>query len=156
RLAIEAARLRKPFQVKALPQPVGPGRDWTLDELVKFAEPRLKGRDFKNGQKMFAAARCIVCHRFYGDGGATGPDLTQVAGRFSLRDLAESIVEPSKVVPDLFRASVVTTSAGKQYTGKIVSEGKDTITILIDPEDSTKVVEIKKSEVEDTKPSPVS
>src|SRR5262249_44755110 len=119
-------------------------------------EPRLKGRDFKNGQKMFAAARCIVCHRFYGDGGATGPDLTQVAGRFSLRDLAESIVEPSKVVPDLFRASVVTTSAGKQYTGKIVREGKDTITILIDPEDSTKVVEIKKSEVEDTKPSPVS
>ncbi len=34
---------------------------------------RLKGRNFENGQKMFAATRCIICHRFGGDGGATGP-----------------------------------------------------------------------------------
>ena len=33
RLAIEAAGLRKPYQIKELPKPQGPGRDWTLDEL---------------------------------------------------------------------------------------------------------------------------
>ena len=60
RLAIEAAGLRKPFKLKELPKPKGPGHDWKLDALVKFAEPKLQGRDFKNGQKMFAAARCIV------------------------------------------------------------------------------------------------
>lgn len=156
RLAIEAAGLRKPFQMKELPKPKGPGRDWKLNELVSFAEPRLKGRDFKNGQQMFAAARCIVCHRFDGDGGATGPDLSQAASRFNLKDLCESIVEPSKVVSDQYRASTVTTQSGKVYTGRIVNETKDTLVILLDPEDSTKVAEIKKRDVEEVKPSPVS
>jgi putative heme-binding domain-containing protein len=156
RLAIESAGLRKPFRMAELPKPKGPGRDWKLDELVKFAEPKLTGRNFKNGQKMYAAARCIVCHRFNGEGGATGPDLSQVAGRFNLKDLCESIVAPSKVVSDQYRASVLTTDSGKTYTGRIVNETKDKLTILLDPEDSTKVADIKKSAVEEMKPSPVS
>ncbi|HEY7313389.1 MAG TPA: c-type cytochrome [Gemmataceae bacterium] len=156
RLAIEAAGLRKPFQLKELPKPKGPGRDWKLAELVSFAEPKLKGRDFKNGQKMYAAARCVVCHRFNGEGGATGPDLSQVAGRFNLKDLCESIVEPSKVISDQYRASVVSTKKGKEYVGRIIAETKDALTILLDPEDSTKVVEVKQGDVDEKKPSPTS
>jgi putative heme-binding domain-containing protein len=156
RLAIEAAGLRKPFQMKELPKSKGPGRDWKLDDLVKFAGPRLTNRNFKNGQKMYAAARCIVCHRFNGEGGATGPDLSQVAGRFNLKDLCESIIEPSKVVSDQYRASVVTMNSGKIYTGRIVNETKDTLTILLDPEDSTKIAEVKKNDIEEAKPSLVS
>jgi putative heme-binding domain-containing protein len=156
RLAIEAAGLRKPFKMKELPKPKGPGHDWKLDALVKFAEPKLKDRNFKNGQKMYAAARCIVCHRFDGEGGATGPDLSQVAGRFNLKDLCESIVEPSKVVSDQYRASTLTTESGKVYTGRIVNEANGKLTILLDPEDSTKIAEVKKSAVEEVKPSSVS
>jgi putative heme-binding domain-containing protein len=156
RLAIEAAGMRKPFKIKELPKAQGPGRDWKLEELVQFAEPRLKGRNFKNGQKMYAAARCIVCHRFDGEGGATGPDLSQVAGRFNLKDLCESIVEPSKVVSDQYRASVVTTKSGKVYNGRIITESRKTLTILLDPEDSTKIAEVKKSDIEEIKPSPTS
>jgi putative heme-binding domain-containing protein len=156
RLAIEAAGLRKPFKMKELPKPKGPGHDWKLDALVKFAEPKLKDRNFKNGQKMYAAARCIVCHRFGGEGGATGPDLSQVAGRFNLKDLCESIIEPSKVVSDQYRASTLTTESGKVYTGRIVNETKGKLTILLDPEDSTKIAEVKKSDVEEVKASPVS
>lgn len=156
RLAIEAAGLRKPYKAPELPKPVGPGRDWTVDDLVKFAEPRLRGRDFKNGQKMYAAARCVVCHRFDGDGGSTGPDLSQVAGRFSLKDLTESMILPSKVISDQYRAASIATSKGKVYAGRIVNETDKSILVLTDPEDSTKVVEIKKSEIESTTPSPVS
>jgi putative heme-binding domain-containing protein len=156
RLAIEAAGLRKPFKMKELPKPKGPGHDWKLDALVKFAEPKLKDRNFKNGQKMYAAARCIVCHRFDGEGGATGPDLSQVAGRFNLKDLCESIIEPSKVVSDQYRASTLTTESGKVYTGRIVNEANGKLTILLDPEDSTKVAEVKKSDIEEVKPSSVS
>jgi putative heme-binding domain-containing protein len=156
RLAIEALGLRKPYRPKELPKPVGPGRDWKLDELVKFTEPKLKGRNFKNGAKMYAAARCVVCHRFQGDGGATGPDLSQVAGRFNLKDLCESIVEPSKVISDQYKASIVSTKQGKDYTGRIVAQTPTTLTMLLDPEDSTKVVEIKLADVEEQKASPVS
>jgi putative heme-binding domain-containing protein len=155
RLAIEAAGLRKPFKPKELPKPKGPGKDWTMEDVLTL-EPKLKDRSFYNGEKMFAAARCIVCHRFYGDGGATGPDMTQSAGRFSYKDMAESIIEPSKVVSDQYRASVVFTSSGKTYTGKIVSDTKDGVTILTDPEDSTKVVEIKRADIDEVKPSAVS
>jgi putative heme-binding domain-containing protein len=155
RLAIEAAGLRKPFKPKELPKSRGPGRDWDMETTLAL-EQKLKDRSFLNGEKMFGAARCIVCHRFYGEGGATGPDLTQSAGRFSFKDMVESIIDPSKVVSDQYRASVVFTNGGKTYTGKVVGDTKDGVTILTDPEDSTKVTEIKRAEIDEVKPSAVS
>lgn len=156
RLAIEAAKLRPAYKPKVLPKPAGPGKEWTTADLVAL-EPKLKsGRNFKNGEKAFAAARCVVCHRFGGDGGATGPDLTQSAGRFSLKDMAEAIVEPSKVISDQYKASVVNLANGKAVTGRIVSEAGGKLVIVTDPEDSTKVVEVAKADVDSQKPSPVS
>jgi putative heme-binding domain-containing protein len=98
----------------------------------------------------------VVCHRFFGDGGSTGPDLSQAAGRFQLKDLAEAIIEPSKVISDQYKASTVVTHDGKQFTGKIVSESKDTITIVVNPEDASKVAEVKKADIEETLVSPLS
>jgi putative heme-binding domain-containing protein len=156
RLAIEAAKLRPAYKPKALPKPVGPGKAWTTAELADLGAKLTGGRNFKNGEKAYAAARCVVCHRFGGDGGATGPDLTQVAGRFGLKELAESIVEPSKVVSDQYKASVVRTLDEKTITGKVVSEGNGKYVIVTDPEDSSKVVELRKEDVADVKPSNVS
>jgi putative heme-binding domain-containing protein len=156
RLAIEASGLRKPYKAPELPKPRGPGKDYTLDDLVGLAGNGLHGRNFKNGQKMFAAARCVVCHRFNGEGGATGPDLTQAAGRFGFKDLAEAIVDPSKVVSDQYKTTVVQTSEGKSYTGRIISVSPDSITLLTDPEDATKAVAIKKADIEAQQLSPIS
>ena len=156
RLAVEAAGARTPFRVKELPKPKGPGHAWTLDELLAKSKDRMAGRDFANGKRTFAAARCVLCHRFAGDGGATGPDLTQAAGRFAARDLAEAIVEPSKVISDQFRAAIVATHSGKVYTGRVVGESKAAITMVVDPEDPTKVVEIAREDIDESKPSPVS
>jgi putative heme-binding domain-containing protein len=155
RLAIEAAGLRKPYKIPALPKPVGPGQEWDTAKVLAL-ESKLSGRDFKNGQKMFAATRCVVCHRFYADGGATGPDLTQVAGRFSYKDLVEAITEPSKVISDQYKASAIFTNSGKNLTGKVIGETATTVSILTDPEDSTKVVDVKKSEIEEIKVSKTS
>src|SRR5437763_14898182 len=49
RLAIEAAKLRKPYQPKALPKPVGPGREWTTADLVGMESKLKSGRNYKNG-----------------------------------------------------------------------------------------------------------
>jgi putative heme-binding domain-containing protein len=116
----------------------------------------MKGRDYKNGLKMYSAARCVVCHRFGGDGGATGPDLTQAAGRFNFKDVAEAIIDPSKVVSDQYKTTQIETKEGKSYTGRVVGLTNDTISLLIDPEDSTKVVTVKKSDIEEQQLSPVS
>ena len=149
KLAIEAFGARKPVLPAELPKPVGPGQDWTLDSVLAAAGPELKDRDFEHGRKMFAATRCVLCHRYDAEGGATGPDLTQLAGRFSLKDMAEAIVDPNKVVPDLFRASVITTKAGKVYTGRIASETAQSVTIITNPEDATKFETIPLSEIEE-------
>ncbi len=155
RLVIEATGLRKPFKPKELPKPDGPGRDWTSADVLAL-ESKLTGRSFKNGQKMFAATRCIVCHRFYGDGGATGPDMTQSAGRFSYKDMVESILEPNKVISDQYKATTVTTLSGKKLTGKLIGDTPAGIEILTDPEDSTKVEKVKRADIDEIKPSTIS
>jgi putative heme-binding domain-containing protein len=156
RLAIEAIGARKPFVAPSLPKPQGPGQDWTMEEVLRLAETGMQKRDYENGKKMFAAARCVVCHRFNGDGGATGPDLTLLAGRFTAKDVTESIIEPSKVIGDQYRAWSVTTSNGQTFNGAIVADNGDKIVILTNPEDSTKIVEVRKQDIEEQKPSPIS
>ena len=125
--------------------PLGPGQEYTVDALVALSSAQPAGRNFVAGKRAFAAARCVVCHRFESDGGATGPDLTQAAGRFNLRDLSESIVDPSKVVSDQYRATVIQTESGRQLIGRVIGENNDSITLLTDPEDSTKWVQLPKN-----------
>ena len=63
---------------------------WPLEELNKSLGVGLEGnRNFTNGRNMFGAATCFACHRFNGEGGGVGPDLSTVAGKFSPRDLLE-------------------------------------------------------------------
>jgi putative heme-binding domain-containing protein len=149
RVMLEAMGARTPFTVPELPKPAGPGKDWTLAEVRALAQAGLKNRSFANGQKMFAATRCILCHRFAGDGGATGPDLTQLAGRFNVDAMTEAILDPSKVISDQYKASTVVTAAGKSVSGRIVSENDQQISVLTDPEDSTKIVDVRKTDIDE-------
>ncbi len=74
RLAIEATGARAAYKAPALPRPHGPGRAWSKDEIFAIAGTGLKsGRNFKSGQLAFAAARCVVCHRFGGEGARRDP-----------------------------------------------------------------------------------
>jgi putative heme-binding domain-containing protein len=151
KLALEASGVRKPYVPPPLPKPEGPGRKWTVADVLAAAKDGLKpgSRNFAHGERTFAAARCIVCHRFSGNGGSTGPDLTQAGGRFQVKDVVEAIVEPSLVVSDQYRASVVQTADGQVFTGRIVAESPERITVVTDPEDATKVVEIQRSSIEE-------
>jgi putative heme-binding domain-containing protein len=154
KMALETLGIRKPYVPPPLPAPEGPGRKWTTAEVLAAAERGLdRGRSFEHGQRTFAAARCIVCHRFGEDGGATGPDLTQAGGRFQLKDLVEALVEPSKVVSDQYKASIVQTVDGKVVSGRIVAEFPERIVVVTDPEDATKFVEIERAAIEEILPA---
>jgi putative heme-binding domain-containing protein len=155
KLALETIGARKRYVPPPLPKPQGPGRAWTSEAVLAAAKEGLdRGeRDFAGGKRAFAAARCVVCHRFGEDGGATGPDLTQAAGRFKLEDLVDAIVHPSKVVSDQYKGSIVQTDDGRVITGRIVSESPDSITVVTDPEDATKFVELRRSAIEEIRPA---
>ncbi len=154
--ALATTELPAAVDLSKLPKAKGPGRKWTLNEVVALADDGLRGRSFQNGRVMYQAARCGACHRFAGEGGATGPDLTNLAGRFSLRDLSESLIEPSKVISDQYRAMDIQTISGKVVSGRVASEADGTLTVLTDPFDASKTVEIRKSDVEEQQPAKVS
>ncbi len=156
RVAVDAAGLHKPYKAPELPPPTGPGQQYTVEEVVALFSAHPTGRKFAAGKRAFAAARCVVCHRFDNDGGSTGPDLTQAAGRFNLRDLSESIVEPGKIVSDLYRAAVIRTGSGQQLVGRVIGDSNDTITLLTDPEDSSKWIQVPKADIESRTLSPIS
>jgi putative heme-binding domain-containing protein len=155
RLALETLGIRKPFAPPPLPKPRGPGRPWTVDSIMAAATDGLGAgkRSYEHGKRAFAAARCIVCHRHGEEGGATGPDLTQAGGRFQVKDLVEAIVEPSKVVSDQYKASIVQTSDGKVVSGRIVAEAPEKIVVVTDPEDATKFTEVRREDIEEIIPA---
>ena len=99
--------------------------EWTMARLSPALERGLQRCDLERGRRMFGATDCFQCHRFAGEGGAVGPDLTQVAGRFSPRDLLESIIEPSKTVSDLYSNVVITRRSSESLTGRIVYHLQD-------------------------------
>jgi putative heme-binding domain-containing protein len=148
--------LRPPPVEAELPKPVGPGSEWTVEQLLGLANSGLSERNFDRGKTMFAAAKCGSCHRFDGAGGATGPDLSNVAGRFSHHDLLEAIVLPSKVISDQYRAMVITTNDGKIYSGRVTNDAGGEFTVSVDAVDPTKTVVIKKSNVDEMAPAKVS
>jgi putative heme-binding domain-containing protein len=137
----------------------GPPRDlvkkWKMDDLAPLFATKLTGRDFDRGRKLFGEAKCFACHRFANEGGSMGPDLTQASGRFSARDLLESVLDPSKEISDQYAAVIITTDA-QTYVGRIVNLHGDTIHLMTDMLDPNKQTPINRKRVESIKPSKVS
>ncbi len=131
-------------------------KKWTLDELVPIVESGLKGRDYDQGRDLFASAKCFACHRFNNEGGGSGPELTGVSGRFSVRDLIESIVQPSKTISDQYQAVVIATNNGQIVTGRIVNLHGNVLTICPDMLDPGRMVNVARDQIDEMKPSTVS
>ncbi|MDP6794956.1 MAG: c-type cytochrome [Verrucomicrobiota bacterium] len=138
------------------PIPKGPGQLWELEATAKLIDSSMKGRNFENGKRSYAAALCASCHRFDGQGGATGPDLTSSSARFSTRDLLDSIIHPSKVVSDQYAASIVTKVNGDIVNGRVLYEENGTLHLSVNPLDPDQVTVIKLSDVKSVKPSSIS
>ncbi len=133
-------------------------KKYKLDDLVPVVEKGLTKRDFDRGRQLFGEALCFACHRFDNEGGSMGPDLTIASGRFSQRDLLESIVDPSKEIGDQYAAVVITLKNGKQVTGRIVNYHDDNITVMtnmLDPNGLTNVSHKQVDTIEKSKVSPM-
>lgn len=147
------------FDPKAPVKPATPRplvKQWKVEELLPLMEKGLKNRNFDRGRQLFGLANCFACHRYDNEGGANGPDLTGAAGRFSVRDLLESIVEPSKVISDQYQAVVIETTAGKTVTGRIVNLSGENIMVNTDMTDPNGIVTVTRKQVESMSPSKVS
>jgi putative heme-binding domain-containing protein len=133
-------------------------KEYKLNELTGVVEKGLQGRDFDRGRKLFGEANCFACHRYDNEGGALGPDLSGVAGRFSVRDLLESILDPSKEVSDQYAASRIELTDGRTITGRIVNQNGNSIMVMtnmLDPNGLTNVDSRKVESITRSKESPM-
>jgi len=117
-------------------------KTWTMADWNEVANSDLRARNFEKGRQLFGAVACSSCHRFAGEGGAVGPDLTGVSGRFSSRDLLESIIEPNKAISDQYGAIVIELKNGEWVTGRVANMNGDGLSIaenMLAPGDFTNV-----------------
>lgn len=140
-----------PKDIKA---PEGPGQQWTTEAARAALLGSLTGRSFDRGQNLFHAASCSTCHRFDGAGGAIGPDLTTVANKFSVADILEAIVEPSKVISDQYGSHIVADHDGLIVEGILVEDGDEITVYPRDLDDGPTTFD--RSEIKAMKESPTS
>ncbi|MCE9555505.1 MAG: c-type cytochrome, partial [Planctomycetes bacterium] len=149
--------LNKPVAAQAPQQPPRAlVKKWAVDELVAAVEAAPTGRNYAKGQVAFGAANCLSCHRFRGEGGNVGPDLTAVGRRFSPRDLLDSIIEPNKVISDQYQSTVFDLKDGRTVIGRVANMNGDTLNIMTDMLDPGRFTNVRRGEIEETRPSTVS
>ncbi len=105
-------------------------REWTMDDLLPLLAQTKSGRSFSSGRAAYNQVGCSQCHKFAGEGGSVGPELTGVGSRLSPHDLLESIVLPSKVIAEGYAATEIETMSGEIVTGRIVREDDQTVVVL--------------------------
>ena len=134
----------------------GPGRAWTVDEVEKLVAGGLKGRDFANGKAMYAATLCASCHKFAGDGGNIGPDLTGSGNRYTIRDLAENIIDPSKVISDQYGTDYIELKDGGVAIGRVTGEESGKLMVMASPLTPNDLTPVPLADIKSRKPWTVS
>jgi putative heme-binding domain-containing protein len=98
------------------------GQKPTPEEIFEVQNKQEQAGSPEAGRPLYEKV-CASCHRF-GEaiGRDVGPDLTTIVSRFKRRDVLESILWPSKVISDQYKAEMFELKDGSVVTGVIVRE----------------------------------
>ena len=114
-------------------------------------ETAMKSASPPNGHGVFLRT-CGPCHTMYGEGGNIGPDLTG-SNRANLEYLLANVLNPNGDVPDAYKMVVVTTRDGRTFSGNVVSETDQQLTLRVVGRDNAV---IRKSDVQSRETTAVS
>ncbi len=131
-------------------------KEWTVDDLVEFVANEDRPANFEQGQQIFAAAQCYKCHRMGVQGGILGPDLTAAGGRFNVKDLLISIIQPDKEISDQYGATQFLTDDGRVVVGRVVNMNGNALRVMTNMLDPSQLVDVNRESVEATRPSTTS
>ena len=143
--------IAKPVALSPHAMPGHSFKAWKLADLEPMLSKVASGRSYEKAKAALVSTQCVFCHRVSADNtlpaGIVGPDLTQVSARFGRRDLLMHIVEPSVVIDEKFRSTIVTKVDGQQVMGTL--EGEDDERVILKPNAlSPEVIEIGKSMIQ--------
>lgn len=152
----EIAAARRSDYMKDVKQPQGPGTDWTVELLMSAYEKNYKNANFESGKNMFKATLCISCHSMNGEGGSSGPELTQIGSRFSVEAIGEAIINPSGTIGDRYQFSNYHMKNGSVITGIAINENEKNIEVSISPFAFDVTVNVRKDSLENVELSKIS
>ncbi|MGH9325218.1 MAG: c-type cytochrome [Terriglobia bacterium] len=83
------------------------------------------------GERIFwGEGRCGSCHMIDGRGGILGPDLSNVGGQRTLRQLRDALTQPPARIPSGYQPIEVITKEGKRFSGIIKNEDSFSLQLL--------------------------
>lgn len=96
--------------------------------------------DAGRGAAVFARATlaCLSCHELAGHGGRIGPALARLGVDRTPEQIAESLLEPQRVVDPRYRAVAVVMADGTSHRGSIEAES-DAALVIRDPQTGARV-----------------
>lgn len=111
-------------------------RNWTMDDFPADIAPMLQGRQSQIGQLIFKEATCANCHKLAGQGGAVGPELTDVLTRWKgdRQAVLREIIDPSHRVEEKFALYNVVTNDGQIVSGIIIRQNRNELVMVTNPE----------------------
>ena len=136
-----------------LPVPKGPGKNWKVEDVEDVMKNKKIIPNYINGRHMFKAALCQACHRIQNKGNNIGPDLTQLASRFTVKDMAHAIINPDAEISDQYMVSEIHLNNGDRWFVKIVEETSDSLLFMLNPLTPEKVTKIHLSSIKEKKRS---
>ena len=115
--------------------------------------PELAGGNWERGRKLFFGeqAACSRCHTYRGEGGAVGPDLSNLPHR-DYASVLRDVTEPSFAINPDYVTQVVTLADGRVLTGSVRTDGDK----LVVGDDKGQQTVVPRAEVEGVKPSRLS
>ena len=132
------AWLKNPQEPK---DPIGSNRSfvqsWTVNDFSDGLAQGLQGRTDAIGERIFTEATCAQCHKLGGFGiGNVGPALDETFAKFKGEDLAvlKEIVDPSHRIDEKYAVRKILDYNARVYTGLVISEDKDKVLLLENPE----------------------
>lgn len=85
-----------------------------------------------------------------------GPDLTGASSRYTLRDMLENIIEPSKVISDQYGSTQFKMKDGAVVVDRHAGERKGFVHVMTNPFSPDSNVQLKSAEIANTKPFAIS
>ena len=106
--------------------PAGKQTQFTRFQKLLSAE-RLQTASSQRGRAVFQQT-CAACHVLFGEGGKIGPDITG-GDRRNLDYLLDNIINPSGVVPENYRVSVLEMKDGRVINGIVGTQTAQVLAI---------------------------
>ena len=129
-----------------------PTREQMLTELT--SNPQLIAAAPDAGRAVFEKV-CATCHTFGAVGKEVGPDLTAIASRMKRPELVESILWPSRTIPDQYQMTLIETKAG-DFVGGMVRREDAVRVVIVTAQALDKPITVPKTQIKFRKKSTTS